>query len=88
MYLYKFALGKYVTNIYKLRGKSGARMVNTLFASISWKFVLFNYANEYDMTQIQPQLGETFTWQNLTLAERVTRSRPGNQPQWAIPLIT
>ena len=22
------------------------------------------------MTRIQPQLGETFTWQNLTLAER------------------
>ena len=37
MYLYKFALGKYVTNTYKLRGKSGARMVNTLFASISWR---------------------------------------------------
>ena len=37
MYLYKFALSKYVTNIYKLRGKSGVRMVNTLFASISWR---------------------------------------------------
>ena len=42
---------------------------------------------EFDVSRIRPRLGglphlETFTWQNLTPAERVTRSgRPGNLPQ-------
>ena len=35
MDLHKFALGKHVTNMYKLRSKSGAKMLKALFASIS-----------------------------------------------------
>ena len=40
-------------------------------------FVIFSYENEYDITRIRSRLGglshlETFTFQNLTLAERVT----------------
>ena len=48
---------------------------------------------EFDVSRIRPRLGglphlETFTWQNLTPAERVTRSgRPGYPPWRVIPLI-
>ena len=44
---------------------------------------------EFDVSRIRPRLGglrhlETFTWQNLTLAERVTQSgRPG-YPPWRV----
>ena len=45
---------------------------------------------EFDVFRIRPRLGgllhlETFTWQNLTPAERVTRSgRPGYRLKWEI----
>ena len=48
---------------------------------------------EFDVFRIRPRLGglpylETFTWQNLTPAERVTRSgRPGYPPRRVTPPI-
>ena len=48
---------------------------------------------EFDVSRIRPRLGglphlETFTWQNLTPAERVTRSgRPGYPPWRVTPPI-
>ena len=48
---------------------------------------------EFDVSRIRPRPGglphlETFTWQNLTPAERVTRSgRPGYPPWWVTPPI-
>ena len=35
MDLHKFALGKHVTNMYKVRSKFGVKMLNALFASMS-----------------------------------------------------
>ena len=48
---------------------------------------------EFDVFLIRPRRGglphlETFTWQNLTPAERVTRSgRPGYPPSWVTPPV-
>ena len=48
---------------------------------------------EFDVSRIRPRPGglphlETFTWQNLTPAVRVTRSgRPGYPPWWVTPPI-
>ena len=48
---------------------------------------------EFDVSRIRPRPGglphlETFTWHNLTPAERVTRSgRPGYLPWWVTPPI-
>ena len=76
---------------------------STCSTSIQWlSIVTFNndakpppkwILPEFDVSRIRPRLGglphpETFTWQNLTPAERVTRSgRPGYPPWRVIPLI-
>ena len=52
------------------------------------------FFREFDVSRIRPRLGglphlETFTWQNLTLAEGVTWSgRPGYLPWRVNPPIT
>ena len=76
---------------------------STCSRSIQWlSIVTFNndakpppkwILREFDVSRIQPRVGglphlETFTWQNLTPAEKVTRSgRPGYPPWRVIPLI-
>ena len=41
MDLHNFALGKRVTNMYKVRSKTGPKMLNALFASISVQPCIF-----------------------------------------------
>ena len=79
------------------------RLLLLLKPSVMWlSIVTFNndakpppmwILRKFDVSRIPPRLGglphlETFTWQNLTPSERVTRSaRPGYLPWWVTPPI-
>ena len=89
MQSYNPAIAKYVNE--KNAGKPHVLVINTLLHSLA--ALAANLNAEFDVSGIRPRLGglpypETFTWQNLTPAQRVTRSgRPGYPPWRVTPPI-
>ena len=80
---------KYVNK--KNVSKPRVLVINALLHSLA--ALAANLTAEFDVSGIRPRLGglphlETFTWQNLTPAQRVTRSgRPGYPPWRVTPPI-